>query len=142
MKRLIRFVRLPLRDQALIVEAATSLAIAGLELKTIPFARVARRLGRHMVESPTVEDAAVIECARRIRWAVETTARFLPWKPVCFPQAVAAKWMLRRRTIPSTLYLGVDADRQLDAHAWVRVGGLIVAGAPLERRFTVVSTFA
>jgi hypothetical protein len=140
--RLIRFVRLPLRDQALIVEAAASLVLAGLELRTIPFARLARRLGNHMVESARAEDAAVVECARRIRWAVETTARNLPWKPVCFPRAVAATWMLRRRSIPSTLYLGVDANRDLDAHAWVRVGGLIVSGAPLERRFTVVSTFA
>lgn len=142
MKRLSRFVRLPLRDQALIVEAAASLIVAGLQLKTISFARLARGLGHHMVESARAEDASIVECAYRIRWAVETTARNLPWKPVCFPQAVAATRMLRRRSIPSTLYLGVDANRDLDAHAWVRVGGLIVTGAPLERRFTVVSTFA
>jgi len=61
---------------------------------------------------------------------------------MCFPQALAATLMLRRRGIRSTLYLGVDPHRDLDAHAWVRVGGLIVTGGPDEARFVVVSTFA
>ena len=142
MNRLIRFVRLPLRDQGLIVEAAATLVLAGAALRAVSFARIARRLGRHMAESGPSEDASVIGQARRVRWAVEAAAAHLPWKPVCFPQAVAATLMLRRRAITSTLYLGVDPRRDLDAHAWVRVGGLIVTGAPLERRFTVVSTFA
>jgi hypothetical protein len=50
--------------------------------------------------------------------------------------------MLRRRGIHSTLYLGVDRATGFDAHAWVRVGRVIVTGAPEHRRFSVVSTFA
>lgn len=142
MNRLIRFARLPLRDQGLILEAAAGLVVAGIVLKTVPFARTARRLGRHMAETTRSEDGPVVERARRVRWAVGIAARNLPWKPVCFPQAVAATLMLRRRSIASTLYLGVDPQRDLDAHAWVRVGDLIVTGGPLDRRFTVVSTFA
>jgi hypothetical protein len=142
MNRLIRFARLPVRDQGLIVEAAANLVLAGLILKTVPFARTARRLGEHMAESGRSEDAQVVDQALRVRWAVGTAARNLPWKPVCFPQAVAATRMLRRRSIRSTLYLGVDPQRDMDAHAWVRVGELIVTGGPLDRRFTVVSTFA
>jgi hypothetical protein len=95
-----------------------------------------------MAESPASEAADVVDRARGVRWAVEVAARNLPWKPVCFPQAVAATMMLRRRHIASTLYLGVDPGRGLDAHAWVRVGALIVAGGPLDYRFTVVSSFA
>lgn len=142
MSRLVRFARLPLRDQGLLIEAVVSLALAGMALKTIAFARLAARLGRHMAETPEAELAEAVAVARRIRWAIETAAQNLPWRPVCFPQAVAATYMLRRRDIASTIYFGVDPARDLDAHAWVRVGRLIVTGAPLERRFTVVSTFA
>lgn len=142
MNRLVRFARLPLRDRGLLIEAVLSLSLAGLVLKTLAFSRIARRLGRRMAETPDSERPEVMERARRVRWAIETAARHLPWHPVCFPQAVAATLMLRRRRIASTIYFGVDPARNLDAHAWVRVGRLIVTGAPLERRFTVVSTFA
>jgi len=141
MKRLVRFVRLPLRDRGLLIEAVLSLMLAGVVLKTVAFARIARRLGRRMAETPDSEEPEAMARARRVRWAIETAARNLPWRPVCFPQAVAATLMLRRRGIASTMYFGVDPARDLDAHAWVRVGRLIVTGAPLEPRFTVVSTF-
>jgi hypothetical protein len=95
-----------------------------------------------MAESPPAEDDRTLKQAESIRWAVDTAARVLPWKPVCLPQALAGTAMLRRRRIASTLYLGVDPGRGLDAHAWVRVGTLIVTGGPLETRFSVVSTFA
>jgi hypothetical protein len=125
----------------LLAEATVALSVAGLRLSVTSFARIASGLGRHMDESADAVDAAALKQAARVRWAVETVARHLPWKPVCLPQALAAKRMLRRRGIASTLYLGVDPAKQLDAHAWVRVGRMIVTGGPREDRFAVVSTF-
>jgi hypothetical protein len=140
-KRLIQFARLPSADRVLLVEATVALSVAGLRLSVTSFARIASGLGRHMDESADAVDAAALKQAARVRWAVETVARHLPWKPVCLPQALAAKRMLQRRGIASTLYLGVDPAKQLDAHAWVRVGRMIVTGGPREDRFAVVSTF-
>jgi len=142
MNGLIRFLRLPVRDQALLVEALAALTLASITLRAIRFARLAKHLGAHMAESPPSAPEAVERQAGRVRWAVEVVASRLPWKPVCFPRAVAATAMLRRRRISSTLYFGVDRARALDAHAWVRVGRTIVSGGPVEARFTVVSTFA
>lgn len=142
MRRLSAFIRLPLDEQLRLVEAILALTLASVLLRTVAFARLAKRLGRHMAESPSAAPANVEQQAKGVRWAVDLAADHLPWKPVCFPRAVAATVMLRRRGIASTLYFGVDRARGLDAHAWVRVGGLIVSGAPVEPRFTVVSTFA
>lgn len=142
MSRLVRFARLEGADRARLVEAVALLAAAGVLLRLLPFSRLAPRLGRHMAESAPVENPAATSGAERVQWAVETAARHLPWKPVCLPQAVAAQWMLRRRGIPSTLYLGVDPGHEYDAHAWVRVGQTIVTGGPRPDRFTVVSSFA
>lgn len=142
MRPLIRFARLSPAERGRLVEAIAALAVAGGLLKAIGFPRLASRLGHHMAESPPVQDSTAIRAADEIRWAVEAAAANLPWKPVCLPQAVAAQWMLRRRGIRSTLYLGVDPGRQLDAHAWVRVGDVVVTGAAGKDRFVVVSTFA
>ena len=95
-----------------------------------------------MAEGPTVATPESVADAARVRWAVDTAARVLPWKPVCLPQAIAATLMLNRRDIASILYLGVDPTRALDAHAWVRVGEVTVTGGPVDQRFAVVSTFA
>jgi hypothetical protein len=95
-----------------------------------------------MAESPSEHNKATSRQVTSVRWAIEAAARHLPWHPVCLPQAVAAQWMLRRRGIPSTLYLGADPTADYHAHAWVRAGTTIVTGGPLEKRFAVVSSFA
>jgi hypothetical protein len=65
---------------------------------------------------------------------------------VCLPQAVATQWMLKRRRIAGTLYLGVAKDEtqpeKLAAHAWLRCGTFILTGAAGHRQFTVVATFS
>ena len=142
MRRLVRFVRLPAPERALLMEAAAALTVAGTLLRLLPFPRLASRLGHHMAEGPVAQDGAVTSEALRIRWAVETAGKHLPWKPMCLPQAVTAHWMLRKRGINSTLYLGVDPALRYDAHAWVRVGSVIVTGGPRQERFAVVSSFA
>ncbi len=70
--------------------------------------------------------------------------RNMPWQSKCLDQAIAAHQMLRRRGVPSTLYLGVakEGDSALSAHAWVRCGRLLVVGGEGRHRYTVVNTFA
>jgi len=141
MTRLLTFLRLSAKQRGLLVEAAAMLSAAGLVLRVLPFSRVAPRLGTHMAETPDAGAQTTAESARDVRWAVEIAARRLPWHPVCLPQAIAAKWMLRRRGVGSTLYLGVNPSAGLDAHAWLRSGSLIVTGGPVNGDFTVVSSF-
>jgi hypothetical protein len=142
MRRLVQFVRLSPPERALFVEAVAALAVAGLLLRLLRFSRLAPKLGRHMAESPAAQDRAMITTSLGVRWAVEAAARRLPWKPVCLPQAISAQWMLRRRGIASTLYLGVDPSAGYYAHAWVRAGTVIVTGGPRQDHFAVVSSFA
>jgi len=142
MNRLVQFIRLPARDRLLLIEAVSLLTLASGLIPLLSFQRIVRRLGEHMADSPDRQETRAITEARRIRWAVSAGARHLPWHPVCLPQAVTAKVMLRRRHIPATLYLGVDRGSGFDAHAWVRVGRVIVTGAPEHKRFSIVSMFA
>lgn len=127
------------RDRALLGEAFACLALARLATLLLPFRVVARGLGAHNEESTRAEPATAR--ARRVGAAVAVAARRTPWRSLCLEQAVAAKAMLRRRGIPSTLYLGVTAA-PFEAHAWVRVGEVNVTGGTDVDRFAVVATFA
>lgn len=87
-----------------------------------------------------------LHLARMIGGAIRSAVNYTPWESVCLPQAVAAKWMLKRRRIPCTVYLGVMKDDnkpdKLAAHAWIRCGQAILTGAKGHRQYTVVSTFS
>jgi hypothetical protein len=57
---------------------------------------------------------------------------------------VAAKILLRRSGIASTLYLGAafKARSTLEAHAWLRCGPLYVTGGAGHLRYGTVASFA
>lgn len=144
MSRLRKFLALPLADRACLVEAGLWLGLARLAILVLPFRWIARGLGRQMVRSPEDADAASVALLDRISWAVATASRHLPWDCLCLVQALAGKAMLKRRGVPSTLYLGLakDGQAQLQAHAWLRCGERILTGRQGMAGFTVIATFA
>ncbi len=133
-------------ERRLLLESFPLLGIARLAVLLLPFRWIAPSLGRHMEEIQNEVDFDRLERARLVGWAVRAAAIRTPWKSVCLPQAVTAQWMLRRRGIPATLYLGVKKTlpkgEALAAHAWVRCGDLVVTGAAGHRSYTVISTFS
>jgi hypothetical protein len=144
MSRLRKFLALPPADRGCLVEAGFWLGIARLAILVLPFRWVAPRLGRHMARSPEEAGAVSAELLDRISWAVATASCHLPWDCLCLAQAMAGKAMLKRRRVPSTLYLGLVKDNgaQLQAHAWLRCGERILTGQQGMTEFTVIATFA
>lgn len=136
------FRALPARERALTLEAACLLALAALLLALLPFRHIARWLGSLDGEQEAETDPAM---ARAVSRAVGRAARHLPWHPVCLPQALAARSMLQRRGIPSTLHFGVrleGEDRTMRAHAWVTTGATGVVGVPATGEFTVLARYS
>lgn len=126
-------------------EATAWLALARLAILLMRFPALSRRLGASMQESTHVDDDRRRPVLRRIRWAIGAASRRAPWRCKCLEQAVAAKMMLRRRGIDSTLYLGVAREpgsAEVQAHAWLRCGSCYVTGGEDHSRYAVVSTFA
>lgn len=137
-------------DRWLLVEMTVLLGAAWLALRLIAFRRLARRLGPLQAETSLEAPPAHLAQAQRVRLAIARVAPRTPWESNCFPQALAAKVWLRRRGIPSTLYLGVALNKAdagapdqapMEAHAWLRCGPLVVTGARGSERFTVVARF-
>ena len=137
------FLRRPWQDQWLFMEAYALLGLARLVINIVKFDRLVSKLGTPRLESPARVPGSQLREAKRIAWAIQTASRFTPWKSNCFPQAIAAKFLLRQRGIASTLYLGAafKARTEMEAHAWLRCGPLYVTGGPGHRHFGTVGIF-
>ena len=144
----LRFARLPAARKMLVVEATLWLALARLALLAVPFRHLAERFGT--VASPQgVSNLPGLSepqgaTARDVGWAVTRAARYVPFRAVCLPQAIAAKAMLDRRDVPSTMHFGVKKPSDgaaLFAHAWLDAGTIEVTGYPVEEGFVEVVRF-
>jgi hypothetical protein len=118
---------MPGADRLLITEAAILLGVSRLLLLSIPFRLLVPLLSRKIQCSRKFPD---LPPNRKVRWAVMIAARNVPFRPVCLPQAMAAKFMLARRGYPSILHLGVGKNGATDliGHAWLESGTTIVVG--------------
>jgi len=149
--RVRRLGQVGLHDHVLLAEATLGLAVARIAILTIPFPRIARRLGGFMAPHqaagkasaapPSAQDRAV---ARKIGWAVTSAARHAPFKAVCLPQAMAAHAMLRKRGIFSVMHFGTAPGTalSLEAHAWLNAGEIEVTGYPVGAEFTEIACIA
>jgi hypothetical protein len=132
-----RWRTLPASRRWLLVEAFATLLAARSSLVLLPVRWIFRWL-----ESPPRHPAAsdASETVEEIRWAVLTVARYGPLSFVCFPQALAAHAMLRRRGIRSIMHYGVrrSADRQMRAHTWLEVDHRMLLGGESAMLFAPI----
>jgi putative nucleotidyltransferase-like protein/transglutaminase superfamily protein len=128
---------LPARRRWLLLETFATLLAARCSLVLLPVRWIFRWLEsppRH----PVVHDSS--ETVEDIRWAVLTVARYGPLSFVCFPQALAAHAMLRRRGIRSIMHYGVrrSADRRMRAHTWLEVDHRMLLGGESAMLFAAI----
>ena len=115
---------------------------------TLPFKKLQIHLGKHNVE--TAEKVAIkqLKIAREIGVFVEHIADYTPWQSKCLVRAIVAQYLLRKKGIATTLYLGVaksevkTESKRLKAHAWLRCGSLFVTGGQNIGDFKVISKFS
>lgn len=128
----------------ILLEAAWTLLAAQAAVHLLPFHWLTPGFGR-LGESERVIPLtpAQVWQAQQIGWAVRALARHFPWDSKCLAQAITGKWMLQRRGLTSTLYLGVDHGKKnwLEAHAWLVCGNEILTGERQHERFVVIAAF-
>ena len=132
MRKLAAFFALPLRDQALLIEAFATLATvrAALLLFTIDSLRAwAGRAGRG---SKPVD---------RIVWAVRAASRSMPGT-TCLCSALALQRLLSAQGCASELQIGVAREAKgIAAHAWVLHEGRVLIGEEGQDRYTILTTW-
>ena len=69
----------------------------------------------------------------RVAYMVPIMGERMPWRSDCVVQALAARRWLARGGIASNVCIGVRKDaRDLQAHAWLKVGERIVTGGDVS----------
>lgn len=114
-------------------------------LIALPFSRISPILGKHMDETPQNSNLSSVQIqqVKNIRHAIEVVSKYTFWESKCMVKAITAMFMLKRRGIESTLYLGTAKEKgNLTAHAWLRSGDFYVTGSDVMKKFTVVAKFA
>ena len=141
MGKLTTFLALDRRDRLWTIEALWSLALAQAMVCLVPPRNWRDRfdpLGGATATGSTAP--ALLEPIRRVRLAIARAARNIPTDPNCLPQALAARRMLLRRGIGSSLFIGVerDSDGPRRFHAWLKVGPEWVTGLCEEDRYSLL----
>jgi hypothetical protein len=145
-----RFSQVDNRRRALLPEAVAYLLAARLALIFVPFPRLAPHLGSFVpptdpraVAVRTATAADQTQLAEDIGWAVTRAARYVPFRAVCLPQAMAARVMLKRRGFQSVMHFGAakGTEKPLDAHAWLDAAGVEVTGYPAAKNFAEIACF-
>jgi hypothetical protein len=116
------------------------LIVARSALLVLSFRRIAPfclRRPRRAEPLPPRRDQAI----RDVRWAIGAAGARLPGATVCFPRALAAQAMLRRRGIPTTLTYGARTrNAQFEAHVWLTAGDVGVVGHELAAEYVTLAT--
>lgn len=141
LRSLLTFLKLPFKIKFLALEVFLELNLACLQLKTQEFKKLAKTLGESESESPQNESPIANEI-KLLKRLILRIAELLPWKCVCFPQAIAGQRILNKKRLTSTLYLGLKKeDGEMKAHAWLRHQQYIVTGDNGIEEYTIINSF-
>ena len=88
-------------------------------------------------------DSKQFELILVLKKNIRRIKRILPWKVKCFEEAIAAKKVLEKYKIETTIYLGVakNEEKSLVAHAWLKSGGIFISGEKGHKKHAVVGYY-
>ena len=141
MGKLCTLLALDRRDRVATFEALSALAAAQAMVSIVPPRKWRDRFAPF---SPQAGSDAIgknqLEPVRRVRFAIARAARNLPTDPNCLPQALAARRMLERRGIESSLFIAAERDTEgkTHFHAWLKVGSEWVTGLCGKERYALL----
>jgi hypothetical protein len=142
MKKIVVLWRLTWQQRLLALEAFCLLGLTRAASFWLSFRHLVPHLGAVQQESLAMVSPVQAQVSEQIGWIVRTVSHYTPWTSNCMAQAMTAKFMLRRRGIHSTLYIGVSKmDELLAGHAWLRVGTSVITGGGVLGRYKRVVYF-
>jgi hypothetical protein len=130
------------RERLVSFEAAAYLLAARAAVRVVPF-RGLIRLFERAPRKPELQGEARAERRAEVRLAVHRAAQRLPGETACFPKAVAAQAMLRRRGMLTTICCGASsAEEGLTAHVWLEDGEHPVTGARAREGYLPLARYS
>lgn len=132
-----RWRHLPGPERFQFCEACCRLFIARLQTRLIPFHRIAVSLN---ALGGATEDFC---CAEALAASIRRAARVVPFRALCFEQALALHAMAAARRMALSLHYGLGRDEagSLRGHVWVECAGKTLLGGEGRDRFERLATF-
>jgi len=117
-KKISRFRKLSLREKSLFGEALFFVYSAKVVSAVLPFKYCIRMVSKELRNELSPDHDFLLS----LRDALLRAENFIFFENACLVQSIAAKWMLNRRNIKSTLFFGFnfDEEKKFIAHAWVQ----------------------
>jgi len=136
MSNLRKYYKLPRKQRTLFRETLLKMYCSKFLLLLFSFKKVASFLKNKGSEGQ-LNEQEVLE----IKQAIFRANKLAWWKHTCLVNTLTSRWVLNRRKISSTAYLGVkkDESQQLIAHAWLKAGNYEII--PKEEDFLELHQF-
>jgi uncharacterized membrane protein len=118
-----KFLSLPTDEKLLLLEALVMLFVSKI-IVCFPF-----RYYIKLFKSTNIAEKETNSIRlQKISISLRRANKLAFWKNVCLVKSVAARFMLKRRGIPSVLSLGLQFQdrKKLTAHAWIKSGDYFV----------------
>lgn len=114
----------------LTIEAYLYSAVFRILILLVPPKKLEQHMGERDMQSAETETIEHYRTCRAISFVTNRICDKTSWESKCLVRALTAQRMLKKRHIPSTLYLGVGLteDNKMIAHAWIRCGELYLTG--------------
>ncbi|NDC76929.1 MAG: lasso peptide biosynthesis B2 protein [Chitinophagia bacterium] len=114
-----------------------------IALLVMPFRRVIGWQGVPGEESPDAADPTSRPYREALHRALLLAARYAPGLATCYTLCLAGKWLLRRKGLPSTLYVGFRkvGDGRYEGHAWLRSYDAWISGGGSRSLYDVHSFY-
>lgn len=139
-KKLFRFIKYN-RHKGLSFLALLYSAKYRFQILKIHPKKLQKNWGKEGLESGFEESKENYRYAVRVGYAVDRICERTSWESKCLVRALTAQSLLKKKKIPSTLYLGCGKeDGKMVAHAWLRVGEMYVTGGD-GTGYAIVSKF-
>ncbi|MFC2152307.1 lasso peptide biosynthesis B2 protein [Bacteroidota bacterium] len=119
------------------------LIYAFILVRIIPLKWFSHLLGEFKKETKSDFSNSQIIIIDKLKKNIRRIKKQLPWKLKCFEEAIAAKKVLEKYEITTTIYLGVakKTDNNLIAHAWLKNDSYFIVGKKGNDKYSVVGFY-
>jgi len=141
--KLNRFFQIYHSERSLFLKAGFIGTYFSIIISLLPFKWYSRWLGVKGAVATTKTNTELILMVKKIEKAMLRVKRYFPWRIKCLARALTAKYLLKNRNIPSTIYLGVAKENpdKIIAHAWLQCMDITVTGKEEKSKFAPLVFF-
>ncbi|MDB5110536.1 MAG: stage sporulation protein [Mucilaginibacter sp.] len=135
---------MPKGNKLLFAEALVTSACVRFTLSFLPFKIVKGWLGKTNTRPDIELSPAQLLQIKKTYHMLKLCDKYAFWKTECYTLALTGKILLRRRDIPSTLYIGWKKDNgKYEGHAWLKTANdAVISGNMDLTQFQVNAYFS